>query len=339
MAIMLWTALLFVSNVALASPQGMPVGPSSATPDKPFHGVSDHDVLTAHCRRSEPLTTQEMIEWLNLQAQRQGVNDSPVPKADVFGIELVNETPYFVHLLEELLTNDALTGEPQKTYSSHCRQVLCTSQELFGDRVGVQLLFMLGRFGFNGSHVRVKNAAAWTSEELDVVLLSLSDLPAHLSVRDSTAMNHPLVHFKRTDDSSDRPLANAVIYVFNVWNQQTPSLQRYSLFHELGHNMGFDFGFDSLRAWYQAADWIESDIAWTTPHPERKISQYAETNPDEDFAESFSAYRYNPEGLKKVSPKIYQFMKKKVFRDLEYTSVTACLSKPPEMLIRPLSAN
>ncbi|MFN7824887.1 MAG: hypothetical protein ACK5P6_05960, partial [Pseudobdellovibrionaceae bacterium] len=44
----------------------------------------------------------------------------------------------------------------------------------------------------------------------------------------------------------------------------------------------------------------------------------------EDFAETFSAYRYNPRQLKKVSPKRYEFMKNKVFGGIEYTNDASC---------------
>jgi hypothetical protein len=327
--IMFWAFLFFLTNTVFALPSRdslTPTSASSATLQKPFYAVSDQDVLAAHCRQTDPVPDQKIIEWLTRKAQYEDANLNSVPDANVLGLMLINESPYLIHLLEELLTNEIGFNFPQKTYSSQCHRVVCVVQELFGERVGLQLLYLLGRYGFNGSHLRIQNADLWTHAELDVVLLSLSDLPPHLLARPPVAMNHPLVHFNRSDVSPDRPMANAIIYIFNGWNQQTASRQRYSLFHELGHNMGFDFGFDSLRAWYQAADWSEKDFEWIQLHPERKISQYAESNPDEDFAESFAAYRYNPTTLKKISPKVYQFMKKTVFRNIEYTSEAACQS-------------
>lgn len=308
-----------------------PTATLAAASGKPFYAVSDQDVLSAKCLQSDPVSNQNMLDWLKTQAQREDVNRNPVPHVNVLGLELTNESPYLAHLLEELLTNEVGYHDPQATYASQCHRVVCVAQELFGERVGLQLLYLLGRYGFNGSHLRIQNADLWTSAELDIVSLSLSDLPSHLANRELTAMNHPLVHFKRSDEVPDRPMANAIIYLFNGWNQQTVSRQRYSLFHELGHNMGFDFGFDSLRAWYQAADWSEKDFEWIQLHPERKISQYAGFNPDEDFAESFAAYRYNPTVLKKISPKAYQFMKKTVFRNIEYTSEDACQPREPSI--------
>ena len=183
---MFWIGLIFLSSLTLASPQAAPAmssAPPAATAqrnanEKPFHSVSDSNVLSAFCRRETPYTSPEMTDWLNRQAA--GTEPSTVAKTTILGLELVDESPYLAHLLETLLTNEKGSTQPQQTYSSRCTKVLCVTRELFGERVGLQLLFMLGRFGYNGSHLRIQNADLWQSDELDSVLLTLSDLPAHL---------------------------------------------------------------------------------------------------------------------------------------------------------------
>jgi hypothetical protein len=306
---MFWMLFFFVSATAHA---------------KPYFAVSDRDVRLAQCQRARPWTEDEMAAWLTAASKDDEATVSTARPVTVFGIKLTSEGPYLASLLEKLLAIDPVMRTPQPTYDSHCTQALCASQDLFGPRVGLRLLFMLGKYGFNGSHLRVQNADAWTAEELDVVLLALSDLPPHLIHRPRSAMNHSLVHVKRTDASENRPLANAIIQVFNGWNQLTPATQRYVVFHELGHNMGFDFGFDDARTWYEVSEWSERGFEWRSAHPETKVSGYAQTGPGEDFAESFATYRYGPARLKSLNPKLYQFMKKKVFQNLEYLSPADC---------------
>jgi hypothetical protein len=310
--------------------------------EKPFHSVSDADVAASHCVRRNPFTEKEMTDWLESQDHRDAsastIHDKSKIQANVFGIDLVDESPYRIKLLEALLTNESWSGEPQKTYTSSCHRTDCVVKELFGEKTGIQLLFMLGRFGFNGSHLRVKNADPWRGEELDTVLLSLSDLPRHLVSSSPISFNHQLVHFKRSEASNSddgQPVSNATIFLFDHWSGLTVASQRYSLFHELGHNTGFNTDLDSSADWYRAAGWIDGDLEWKLSDPDTVISGYAETNPYEDFAESFAAYRYNPETLKKVSPKVYRFFKDKVFRGIEYTSEGACAERghPPGISI------
>jgi hypothetical protein len=277
-----------------------------------------------------------MLTWLESQAH----NSPRKTSADVFGIQLVDESPYLIKLLESLLTKQAWLDEPQKTFQSRCTQVICAAQEIFGEKVGVQLLFMLGRFGFNGSHLKVRNADLWKSEELDTALLTLSDLPKQLISPNPLAYNHPLNHFKRGNDPTQpdpgQPAANAIIFVFNDWSLESAANQRYILFHELGHNADDGLVFSDSPSWFHAAGWKDSDLSWDLIHPERAVSKYAETNPLEDFAESFAAYRYNSSTLKKASPDVYQFMKKNVFHGIEYTSESSCKSTrtatPPETI-------
>lgn len=61
------------------------------------------------------------------------------------------------------------------------------------------------------------------------------------------------------------------------------------------------------------------------------ISEYGETNPAEDFAESMAAYRYNPLTLKKISPLKYEFIKKNVFGGQEFTSEKDCQNSQSEI--------
>jgi hypothetical protein len=306
---MIGLGILFLSTAA-----------SATLPEKPLHSVSEENVLRAHCTRSLPFTENEMMRWLDSQSTAR-------TNAKIHGIELVDESPYLIQLLDTLLTQEKWSSAPQKAYSSSCKDVYCAAAEIFGSKTGIQLLYMLGRFGFNGSHLRIKNADAWTGEELDNVLLALSDLPKQLTPASPITYNHQLAHYKRSESGTPekgQPIANAMIFLFDHWNEQSEANQRYTLFHEFGHVVGDDLKLSDSKSWFHAAGWKETNMEWQLPHPEETISQYAEANPYEDFAESFAAYRYNPETLKALNPGVYRYFKDKVFHRIEYTNDRNC---------------
>lgn len=293
--------------------------------------ASGKDVLNARCSRAIPFTDKDITAWLDAKANE----DSQKVSANVYGIELTDESSYLVSLLQALITQDSDSHKPQGSFSSHCTKVNCVARELFGDRVGLQLLFMLGRFGFNGSHLRVDDSSPWTSPELDTILLALSDLPKELIPSSPLVYNRRLTHYRRRQPNPDRSdsLAStniAGILVYDSWNEYSIEMQRYALFHELGHIFGYDSGLHSSQSWHETSGWIKKGDGWFERDGEPAVSKYAEGNPIEDFAESFSAYRYNPKRLKEVTPRAYDLIKTQVFKDTEFTKSAACSPLYPE---------
>ena len=57
----------------------------------------------------------------------------------------------------------------------------------------------------------------------------------------------------------------------------------------------------------------------TAPSVAREISVYAQTNPFEDFAETYALYRLDPTRLKALSSARYTYMRDRVFDGIEYT--------------------
>lgn len=64
--------------------------------------------------------------------------------------------------------------------------------------------------------------------------------------------------------------------------------------------------------------------AMVSNNTEKIISKYGESNPSEDFAESLTAYRYNPAGLKKAAPEKYNFIKDRIFNGQEFINHSSC---------------
>lgn len=68
--------------------------------------------------------------------------------------------------------------------------------------------------------------------------------------------------------------------------------------------------------------------------PDKKfVTDYAGTQPAEDFAESAAFYVFHPEKLKSTDPEKYDFLKKNVFKDKEYTTEVE-LPLPTNELLR-----
>ena len=98
-------------------------------------------------------------------------------------------------------------------------------------------------------------------------------------------------------------------------NRQTPEgsddpdEMKRTITHEVGHNVYYNLAEVHRDEWKG----ISSSSA-----PDEFVSDYAQTNEREDFAESYMTYVHDPAYLKAVSPAKYEFMRKHVFGGREY---------------------
>jgi len=81
---------------------------------------------------------------------------------------------------------------------------------------------------------------------------------------------------------------------------------------EVGHRV-----YDVNLSGEARRDW--ETLSWNRPR-ERCVSDLAQASADRDFAESYRAYRFEPESLKRTSPEKYDFMKTHVFDSHEFTA-------------------
>lgn len=302
-----------------------------------WEAASDVNIRSAPCTRKTPYTVEEMTSWLKSN------QSSSTQAKKIHGINFENESPENLASFEYLTTFRTFFGDPdpknQKTFKSQCKKVECAVKEIFGPKTGIQLLFMHRKFGMNGSQYTQSNRSSWKSSELDHVLMALSDYPAGILPAE---VNRPLTHFLRgylPGHADENVIANASIEVFDLWDEQSPEDKRYAIVHELAHNLGGLAGnADDHSKWLKMSGWVketkvikgEKVTEFKATKPETIISKYGFTNPAEDFAESVSAYRYNPKKLKSISPEKYNFIKEIIFDNVEYTSEQAC--KNPKRL-------
>ena len=227
-------------------------------------------------------------------------------------------------------------------YSTECNNIICKTQEIFGEKEGVQLLYMLAKYGFNGSPFPFKqreDQAFWKAEELDNVLVALSDFPKGVL---PFVFNKPLIHFKRGYTLAKYQnlsmgacvLANAFIQVFSCIHSFSRANFITTIVHEVAHVIASEGRMDRTSTWMDFSGWEKTkkytegkiQISYKNNKPECIFSSYGGTSPIEDFAESVVTYRYNPEELKKNCPGKYYYIADTVFDGVEYLDENQCKS-------------
>lgn len=299
--------------------------------------ASDTQIRNAPCTRDTPFSEDEMKSWMSANDSTPRINKT------INGISFEDESFENLESFRHLTTFVDIIGEPipekQRTFNSSCKKVECAVKEIFGNDTGIPLLFMQRKFGLNGSHIikESNQATAWQRSELDTVLLGLSDFPdGVMPTEDSRTM----IHAPRSHGNGNT-IANAVITVYQLWNEQSPEQQRSTIVHEMGHVLAFETDIHDHEDWNSESGWTERTVAvngqlitrFETSNPDAIISEYGLSNPREDFAESVVAYRYNPGALKSASPEKYNLIKELIYDNVEYTSEAAC-SNPDRMSTR-----
>nr|BFD62829.1 hypothetical protein BdHM001_15100 [Bdellovibrio sp. HM001] len=298
---------------------------SGAMPELPWWAASADEVLQAPCKSQRAPT----VEFMETSLRKM---PGPTQSKTLHGISFKNENSSLLQLFSDLHTFDlSLRGKPELRFSSSCNQVLCAMKEIYGEKEGVQLLFLLKQFGFNGSHLRTTKASAWYASELDEILQALQDYPLHLY---PVAYNKRLVHFTRGQRYSfgENIIANASMEIFDRWNELPFGERQQTFLHELGHTLAYRQRLDTSADWLRIAGWKEVQKSYegrsykdyVLEKPEKAVSEYGTLNPSEDFAESVVAYRFKGRDLLNQQPEKYQYLKTKIFANQEFLSEDQC---------------
>ncbi|MDG0815570.1 hypothetical protein [Bdellovibrio svalbardensis] len=290
--------------------------------------ASPDQVWNAPCKSHQPPSEDTMLDYLDN-------GDSKKISTTVNGISFKDEDPAMIQLFRDLNTYDySMKDKPPLAFNSKCDKVLCAAKEIFGDKEGLQLLYMLKRHGFNGSALRTKNASSWKANELDDVLTALGDYPDSLY---PIQYNRKLSHFTRGmsyHSDPDAVIANSVMEVFDSWNKMTQPERQQTFLHELGHVIAQQKNLDSSAEWYKLAGWTEKVsqkngsrfVEYEQTDKSHSVSEYAQTNPSEDFAETVVAYRFDGANMKQKHPDKYAYIKEHVFDGKEYLDAKSCTS-------------
>ncbi len=283
---------------------------------------STQKMRNASCR-SIPLTEDEINSYFNSFKSTSNGN-----VISVSGVTFENESKKLIQMFNELVTKYTYWGKPmetidvQKKYSINpkCKKVICAIKKIFGKTLGPKLLYMKTRYGFNSSHLSYDVASPLNDRELERILIGIrnfppSTFPLKHTRSPKTTGNKQLIRIR--GPSRRGIIANATMKYFDPWEQQSDPYMDIAVVHELGHYIWAEKKLSSLT-WNAFSGWVNKGSKWEYTKKHTLTSDYATNGPEEDFAESVVEYRYDPIALKKASLEKYNFIKNKVFNDIEY---------------------
>jgi hypothetical protein len=207
-----------------------------------------------------------------------------------------------------------------------CQDVACAAEAAFGTETASQIVSLAVRYHY----VAVDKKTAWDADELDELAASLSDLPDGWF----GGKDYRLLVRRHGDSWTPTPTPPSLtlvamagaglpgVLVQDGWATLRPTARRAAIVHEMAHEFSRRQSGGWRRGWMAAEAADEALMAGEGRTS--AVSAYAETNPEEDFAESVAAYRYMPPALIRRAPNRYAFLKAQVFGGLEYGSAAKC---------------
>lgn len=269
--------------------------------------VSPTEFSAAPCKSQEPPSIEEIDAYL--LANRGNENKK------ISGVRFVGESRASLDALKDLL--DGEDFEVALKVPPACDKVVCAAERIWGEELGKKILYMRLRHGFNGSEYAHSNSARFNVAEIDQVLLSLRDLPEHLSNMGRRGNQKLIVAAPGVQHPNPNAYADAGIFLYNQWRADvgtSPYLTQYSLFHEYAHNISNVFGNAD-----DSSEWKELNA-----RQECRVSSYGNTNRVEDFAESLSMYRFGGAKLLELCPDKYNYIRDTFFNSVEYLTEATC---------------
>jgi hypothetical protein len=304
------------------------------------HGANEAQIEKAVCKTLVPPSKEALDSFLNEKSTGS-------TSEAVHGVAFKNESPVLIAAFKKLTTAMDLYGvfpkeENQKDIQAeyqvnpNCTKVRCALEKIWGKSVSEKLLYLNLKHNYNASELAFDKSERFSEEELDDVLMGIDDLPPHLTP--TGFENQRLTHFKKgytLPMYSETTIANAIIMLFDPWDNYGHRKKQYAIFHEVSHNTGSKLkDLDQSPEWLAINSWVKTGDEWTAAPGSCHPSNYGATNPFEDFSESMSTYRYNPSDFKTRCPKKYAFIKDRVFKGTEYTETQFCQSIPKEKIIK-----
>jgi hypothetical protein len=346
--------------------------------EKPWAAASDEQVEKHKCQTSVPTLT-EMAKYL----------DSRGDLSKSLNL-LLNK--------DGSLSKDPISTNLENYGAQDCNTDICRAKMVFGNSEGIELLYLIEKYGLNGSHLVHEKTKPWTSKMIAPYLKGLSAVPSFML---PISKNQQFT--KSSTDSKD--IADASITFYGGIDDFTDTRVTYTTFHEIAHYVAGSIHIEDDEKWMDASGWKEkfssdtvnfaaintsldpkpltspsfnttrfgssslsltgtrtssspllssrtpatflsstvTDFQLSTKESEAQferikklisgmenddqesfVSRYAQTNPLEDIAESITAYRFNPEKLKEISPQRYNYIKEKVFLGVEYLTDSSC---------------
>ncbi len=260
--------------------------------------------------------------------------DSPKSNKIIGGVHFQDEPRDLLLAFEDLLSErdhfNAITNQKniQNEIPSDCQKIKCATEAVFGKELGHKLLY-LKTYGFNSSEYAFENRSRLTNREADVFIRSSQSFPQDFFPIDP---NKQLTKFLRGNTlkmHNPSVVAFAAITFYDRWSEYNDEMMEYTAIHEMAHYIASEYNLDETPEWMELSGWEDHGDPQGRENFEASkdhtfCSHYGSTNPGEDFAESVSAYRFNPSLLKAASLEKYQFIKEHVFAGVEFTHEEEC---------------
>jgi len=294
------------------------------------------DVQRAKCRKDIP-SLKEIEQYINGLAS-VGAKEN----REINGVTFEGESKELLDVFYGLTTSLDLFGREDESITQFdyqgafevnpdCKKVVCAIEKIFGKNIGLKMFYLKHKYGFNSSPFVYINSDILRESEIDNFIQAAQDFPSFVFPIDQ---NRQMTKFKRGYtlkfyEGKSGVVANAMMTFFDSWSElKNDEMRVYTASHELGHYIAGELDLDDDPRWLALSGWEDlGGSNWRNDCKKCFVSNYAKSSPAEDFAETVAAYRYNPELLKKKSPKKYIFVKEAVYRGLEYTDPNLCQLK------------
>lgn len=239
--------------------------------------------------------------------------------------------------------------ELNKYYKKICKKnITCVLEKVYGNReVGQRAMIIKKQYGYTVSYKtpRAKKKVQWKDYEIRDLHRALILIPKHFhrlyylgvfykvpkKERLSSVPNAVAWTYTTTRKSKR---ANTPIYITHRNFTRKDSVR--NIIHELAHQVDSagiskdkevrrdSSGFSKIAKWKvtkkKSKDTRGNPVIYKEYSHQAGcfITNYAKTNPKEHFAESFAHYIEQPKKLKRKCPKVYDYLKKSFFKNVEY---------------------
>ena len=273
---------IYADNVKVGAPDTLHPYIEHALKKKTWRAASDKMVVHSHCKREIP-SLSTMAEYLkSIREDNSGgtISKLHLPEEDKNLIEHFKEMVVSKHNALDL------------TRHAHCKDVICLSTNVFGEKRGIKFLYMKVKYGLNPSHHVYKDARPWKPNEVDPYLKAVLAHPTHLR---KLNRNKAFIH----DSSSEGDtLANSYLRIFGAADDLSDESKEYTAFHELGHYISGELNIDRSKDWLDLSDWKVNSVR------EREIKQVMNKEEEAfsmpDFSIDLSRGLNNTFGFQKV---------------------------------------
>lgn len=304
----------------------------------PAFAASEHfagsakEVQNAQCRYPV-LTKASDLEKYFQNKERQ----SEKGNFEVLGFQFVNDSSFYVKLFKDLIEPSENTAyddqDPRIDIArKKCQTVRCALATIMGKSESLKALYLLDKYRLNVAPMKYYGAGYFKDKDLDIILDAMALVPPHLLPLSDIKQ---LTHSGPKATQEEKVYADSSMQFYDFWDTESADMKKYLLFHEIAHNWSdvVATDLDESEEWLKITGWEKitsfMTVDWKHPHRgdfsyKQWVSQYASINSWEDFAEAVSAYRFSPEKLLKASPARYQFIKNKIFGNIEFRTGKNC---------------